>query len=399
MSRKSVAVLDVRSGEIALVVGEKGVNKTIVFKTVRREPYEGYGPLNESRTRVGFYDESKLKEIVARLLASVEQVCGKRLKDVYIGVPGAFCENRMKWCENVLPKRRKISSKEVCALYEGGVEQVEDHRFIRATSSIFLTADNRRVVNPIGIASASLKGLLTYFYCSKYFMETFKSIFDRIASDRRQDAPTLHFLPTELAVATYLIPPETRDEVALVLDVGYLSTSIMVCYGNGIYAQETAMLGKATVACRIIESVRYPDLGFEDAVALLERSNLHIVPAEEKREIFVKDKYLELDLSQVYTGIRDGLDEICEFVSGFFDRYGNPDYDCKSLFVTGEGLFGIRGALERISRQISRVCEPLAPELPEFNSPSMSSLVSLVDMAYADHNEGGDENLLNGFGG
>ena len=42
MGRKSVAVLDVRSSEISIVVGERGVNNTFVFKASKTEPYDGY---------------------------------------------------------------------------------------------------------------------------------------------------------------------------------------------------------------------------------------------------------------------------------------------------------------------------------------------------------------------
>ena len=42
MGRNSVAVLDVRSGEIAIFVGGRGVNYSIVFKTSKTEEYDGY---------------------------------------------------------------------------------------------------------------------------------------------------------------------------------------------------------------------------------------------------------------------------------------------------------------------------------------------------------------------
>lgn len=74
MWRKSVAVLDVRSSEISIVIGERGVNNTFVFKASKTEPYDGY-------EQGAFYDEEKLSDAVFRALTSVEQVCGKRIRD------------------------------------------------------------------------------------------------------------------------------------------------------------------------------------------------------------------------------------------------------------------------------------------------------------------------------
>jgi len=83
MGRKSVAVLDVRSSEITVIVGERGVNDTFVFKANKSEEYDGY---DES----AFFNEERLSEAVIRAVSAAEQVCGERIKDLYVGVPGAY---------------------------------------------------------------------------------------------------------------------------------------------------------------------------------------------------------------------------------------------------------------------------------------------------------------------
>ncbi|MDE5547824.1 MAG: hypothetical protein K2J30_02375, partial [Clostridia bacterium] len=76
------------------------------------------------------------------------------------------------------------------------------------------------------------------------------------------------------------------------------------------------------------------------------------------------------------------------------------ELDYKPLYVSGEGLCGIRGALEHISKRIERVCEQLAPDLPYYNKPSMSSRIALLDMACGDSRKTGVlYRLINKFGG
>ena len=123
MSRKSVAVLDIRSSEIAVFVGERGVNNTFVFKASKTEPYYGY----ESGA---FYDEADLSEAVYKAVSAVEQICGERIRELYIGVPGEFTDVVPKEQNIGFPKKRKISQKEIDALFESGAEKREGYRVL-----------------------------------------------------------------------------------------------------------------------------------------------------------------------------------------------------------------------------------------------------------------------------
>ena len=42
MNRRSVAVLDVESSEVTVIIGERGVNNTFVFKGMKTEKYDGF---------------------------------------------------------------------------------------------------------------------------------------------------------------------------------------------------------------------------------------------------------------------------------------------------------------------------------------------------------------------
>ena len=68
--------------------------------------------------------------------------------------------------------------------------------------------------------------------------------------------------------------------------------------------------------------------------------------------------------------------------------------------MTGEGVTGLRGAAEHISRRINRETEIVSPAIPYYNKPSMSSRISLLDYALRDSKKDGFlYKLINGFGG
>ncbi len=383
MGRKSVAVLDVRSSEIAVFVGERGVNNTFVFKASKTEPYYGF----ESGA---FYDESDLSEAVYKAVSAVEQICGERIRELYIGVPGEFTVAVPKEQNIGFPKKRKISQKEISALFEGGAEKREGYRVIRATSMIYTTSDNRRVVDPTGISATSLSGVLSYFYCSEYFIGVMDKIFAKMHI-------TLRYLPTEFAMASYLIPSETRDEYAIFLDVGYLSSSLLILLGNGVLAQETYWVGRGHIAGKLMEQLSVP---LDVATALLSRANLFAKDVSGTAEFNYRGVSYEIRADVFVEAVKEGLDALCEKVAPFLEYCSGKDLDYKPLYVSGEGLENIRGALEHISKRLNRVCEQLAPDLPYYNKPAMSSRVALMDMAQCDREKGGVFNrLLNVFGG
>lgn len=384
MANKCVAVLDIRSSEVAIFVGERGVNHTFVFKASKTEQYSGYQDGE-------FYDISELSAAILRALDGVEQICGEKIRSLYVGVPGDFTEVIAKEQVIGFPKRIKISNREVQSLYDSGRQELNGYRFIRVSSMIYETTDNRRVSDPTGIYATGLSGSLSYFYCSEYFAKTLENIF----SNRKI---ALHFLPTQFAMSVYLIPAETRDEFAILLDVGYLSSTICILYGNGVVMQRSFWCGQGQIAVRLMQRFGLP---FEAASALLRRANLYLRRDAKNREFEFEGSYYEIPTDDFIDEVKAGLDDLCEPVSAFLDACSGKELDSKPVYVTGEGLDGIRGAIEHLSKRLFCVCEPIAPNLPYYNKPEMSSRIALIDMAYEDSckNSGFGNRFFNKFGG
>ena len=383
MAGKSIAVLDIRSSEVAVFVGERGVNHTFVFKASKTESYGGYQDGE-------FYDVSDLSSAVLRALDAVQQVCGERIRSLYVGVPGEFTKVEPLEQDLGFPKKLKISNKELDQLFAMGRKPLDGWRYMRVTSMVYVTADNRRVADPVGLYSTGLSGVLSYFYVSEYFAGALEHVFSR----RRIE---LHFLPTQFAMAAYLIPPETRDEYALFLDIGYLSSSFLVLLGNGVLAQRTFWAGEGQIAVRLMKRFSLP---YEVATALLSKANLYLKRDAKNREVVYGGRSYEIPTKEFIEEVKAGLDELCELVGRFLEECSGKELDSKPVYVSGEGFAGIRGALEHMSKRLSCVCEQVAPDLPYYNKPSMSSRIALIDMASEDSRKSGSLNrFLNFFGG
>lgn len=383
MGRKSVAILDVRSSDISLIIGERGVNGTFVFKAERGEQYDGYADGK-------FFNEKKLTDLIFTLVSDVERICGERVRKMYIGVPGAFTKAVPKDRTISFPKRRKITERETDMLFENGKEECKGYRFMRATSMVYITADNRRVIDPVGLSSSKLSGLLSYFYCSDYFAETMETCL-------RSMGISFQFLPTEYASAIYLIPSETRDEYALYLDSGYLSTTACVLLGNGVLAQRSFWTGCGQIAVRLMERFSMP---YQAAAQLLRKTNLYAKKGAGKFEFeFAGESYF-IDSDALVETVKEGLDELCEAASGFFEECAGRELDFKPLYISGEGITQIRGAMDHVSKRLNRVTEELCPSQPYYDKPTKSTQLALTDMASRDDNKSRFlSRLFGGFGG
>ncbi len=383
MGRNRVAVLDIRSFEVAVFFGERGVNNTFVLNAISTEPYEGY---REGK----FFNVQSLTDAVSRAISVVEQTCGTRLRTLYVGVPGEFVKVVPKEKHTGFQKKRRIGEKEIEALFESGKSKEPDYRFIRATSMIYTTTDRRRIVDPTGIVSEGLSGRLSYFYCSEYFASTVEKMF-------KGSKVELFFLPTQFAMASYLIPPETRDEYALFLDAGFLSSSVLVLLGGGVIAQRSFWWGRGQIADNVASRL---DIPYEGALALLGKANLFVKKDAGSFEFVFRNETYDISVADLVEAVKEGLDGMCEYIYAILERCSGKDFDNKPLYVSGEGLWDIRGAHEYMSKRISRICEPIAPDLPYYDKPDMSSRIALLDMACADNRKRGIfYKLLNGFGG
>lgn len=386
MANKNVAVLDVRSSEVAVFVGERGLNKTFVFKASRTESYDGY-------ENGEFYDVGKLSGAIHRAITAVEQVCGERLRMLYVGVPGEFTKVIAKEQDIGFPKKRRVTERDLNTLFNAGKEEVKNYRFMRVSSMIYVTSDNQRVVDPVGISTAGLSGCVSYFYCAEYFCSTIEGILKDLRISTK-------YLPTQFAMASYVIPSETRDECALFLDAGFLSSTVSIVLGNGVMAQHTFWAGKGQIAFLIMERLGVP---YDVALNLLSRCNPFAKQegdVEEKTEIQFRGASYEYSPALLTEAVEEGLDSICEATSAFLEEFDERELDCKPLYVTGEGLYDIRGALEHVAKRLNRIVESVAPDLPYYNKPAMSSRVALCDMASDDNRKSGFfYKLFNGFGG
>ncbi len=370
MLNKSVTALDIRSSQVTCVVAERGVNNTFIIKSKYDCDYDGYAEGE-------FIDRASLKEAITSVLSDTITAQNKTVKNLYVGVPGEFiktvCTDRVISFNSTKRIRSsdvdyitKISRPDGDAVYENC-----DNGCI-----YYVLSDKRRTVDPVGEVSDALQAKLCFYLVKRSFMQAVEAAVVGLGLKTK-----IKYIPSVQSEATYLIAPETRDKIAVIFDWGYISSSFSVVCGNGVLFSDSFSVGVGHLAYLLSSEL---DLPYEVAYAFLQKVNLNAKDASNGNEEYnYNDKLYKVSSSALREKLRYGLDWVCEVLEECFNGF-TGNLSSKTLFITGEGVNIIRGACEHISSRTVRQVEELAPNLPYYNKPQLSSLFSLMNSALND---------------
>ena len=344
------AILDFGSSKITVLIGERGVNDTINVKGFGASKYAGFG-------NGEWVKPEELGEAINKAITAAESNSGIKITHLYVGVPGEFTAVDCREVNVALPKRRKINDNDVLALMDAGDDFDQSVSEVINIQPIYYNLDNdRRVLQPVGVISSKLGGVLSYM---------------GIAS--------VEYVSSVLAESLLLFDETERDNTAVLIDVGYFTTSVAVIRGDGILSLGSFSLGGAHITGDLAEAL---GISFTDAENLKRKVVLSINASDNDiYEIGGDNSVKTLSASLVNEIVIHRVFVIGKMVEKCLEmcKYETPDYIPYSL--TGGGISYIRGAKDVLSQKLGRNVEVVTPRLPQVNKPDMSSSWGLLDMA------------------
>ena len=393
MKNESVAILDIRSNEVSFLLGAKGVNGMFVISGNHVEKYEGF-------CLDGFFDEEAFQRAVVRAISAVQQNYNGTIDEIYIGVPSAFVSVITKGQTVAFDSKQKLSSQDVERLFDSGLDDLAlSARCIRRSAMYFTLGDNRKYFSAedlYGVSTTMLKGGLCYYFVSEYFYAIISDLMESMGfSD-------VKFIPSTLAQSIYLLPEKKREGYAFLLDIGFVTSSLSVVYGNGIVHEENFNCGIASVLVAMIKTL---GLDFSVAEEMLSISNISGGSETEKLTYTTEEETHSFPVNRVNEVIKCAVDELCERLDAFLHRYyrekNSATMSVNPISITGEGVWGIKGITEHIEKRIGWVTETVYPDLPFYDKPTASSKIALLNMALNDQKKNTSvwQKLLKRLGG
>lgn len=378
MKNESVAVLDIRSDGISFMLGARGVNNTFVFKDVKSEKFVGF-----SAETVGILEKDSFQNAVTNAIHTVCKNYEGNIREVYVGVPSWAVSVLTLGHTNSYPTKRKISAQDVDALYESGLNKLMSQgKCIRRSNMYFTLGDNRKYFSQTdlyGISTTMLFGGLCYYFTSEDFFQTLEGLLKPLGFI------DVYYIPSTLAQANYLFPEKKREGYAFLLDIGKHTSSVSVVYGHGIVHEATFTVGVEKVL-QSLESRFEIDRAMAREMLLDANISGGAVAPDLTWQALQEDK--AYSVAEINEEIKRAVDELCEKVDEFFNEYykerASVAFPVIPIAVTGDGVGQIKGLCEHISRRLGMLTEVTAPDLPYYDKPQFSSVISLLDMALSD---------------
>lgn len=367
MQKKQVAVIDVGSSKITVMIGERGVNKTFLIKSRRDYEYEGFSDGE-------FFDAESVRKI---LFSAAEFITGAIKKGdvrVFVGVPGEFTKINVKTSQISFSGKKRITEEDVDALFDSAfVSASSKYSLINRSAIVYELDDYRRLANPIGSASEILKGKLSFIVCSNYFIETVKNTL------KAAGISEVECVSSALAEVMYLIEPELRDRIVMLLDVGYITTTFTLVQGDGILFQHSFPYGGGYITAALTQKF---GIDFSVAEELKRKVNLSALSGGAYDVITLSDNSYH-NAEETRAAIKESLDSLCEETENCMENSGYTIPEYVPLMITGGGIAYLRGAKEHVANRLGTAVEIACPKVPLMDKPTDSSALSLLDLTFS----------------
>lgn len=368
MVKRDIAILDVGSMSVSVMVGERGVNGTFRIKGKGEAEYAGF---QNGR----FLEPDQVKFAVALAVSNAEIAYGGKISDLIVGVPGEFSSVVCREVSIDFNKKHRVNDADVKQLFNAGniYRKHPTHSVINQSPIYFTLDDGKKVIEPRSNSSSRLGGLVSYILAENNFIDFFDRILGEIGIKK------VSFLSSCLAEMMHLFDPAARDKYAILVDCGYITTSVMLVRGDGLLSLGSFSMGGGYITGDLSQCLK---ISFPEAESL-KRKVVLSWDAKEKDTYEVQGKDFISPYSAVATNqiVEDRIDMIASYILKCLDRC---EYDYPAFIpicVTGGGLNYIHGIRDYLTRKLGRRVELMAPSLPHVSRPDYSSEIGLLDLA------------------
>ncbi len=364
MSNKNVAVLDFGSSKITLIVGHKGVNNSFKIVASSEGDYAGF-------MAGEFLEPNLLSESVKQTFNNLYLHYPKKITQLYIGVPAEFCYNLEKDLLLNLNGRKKITEKHLLKLFCNGEDNVvsSSHTVINK-SPMYYTIDGSRTSNPVNCYASEIVARTSFVLVKNQFVHLMNAIMKDVGVD------DFELLSGILAQGIFLLPQVERDSGAILVDCGYITTSVAHFVGDGITDLKSFSMGGGFITSDISEV-----LGLSFGIA-----------EQVKRKLILTLKPTGLDYYEVYdenemvkVGAKDAnnvalarLDEIIENIQKCIEGFSNETSEFATIYLTGGGISYLKGIKYYLGTALNRKVVIAKPSL-QYDAPDLSSVISLLN--------------------
>lgn len=340
MKNNFVTILDFGTSKITCMAATKvSDDGDFVIKAVGQSAYNGFDDN-------AWYEPNTIKEAIENAILQVESKMKTTVKELYVGVPGAFCAVATSEASLTYRSKTKIDDNDVAEIvkkadiYGCGA----DFSPLGGKPVYFVIDGAIKQMDAVGSIANKLTGLVSFSYMKNYFKKTVSRALGAIGLTK------VTYINACDAQARYVAQQMRTPGHCIVVDVGHLTTTVSLCGGNGLLFERAFALGSGYFAgdlCQVL------GCEFNFAMAVLEKINLNL-DVKQGDTYTVNGK--AVDAHQTNEVIKARIGQIAQYVIKSFSYCDKEIPRTTPIVLTGGGLTYLRGGADYLSNLL---CKPV----------------------------------------
>ena len=367
--KTTVATLDFGTSKIVTLVAENSGSQRCDIVAAGIARYDGY--LEE-----GWNNPEGLDEAIRRSIKDAEEQCGTKIREINVGVPGAFTKvYATKATVALSGTDPRVTSKDVKAAFNQAAERLEDIPgvVIHSSPAWFMVDSSKKTLEPVGMKGREMTAFISFVVGNRYFID---DVTTRMAE---QGIHVSGFFSTTAGEAMLYLDEQARDHTSVLIDMGYLNTEIIGVEGDAVIYHKVLPAGGGDIAVALADGL---DISLSAAEEIKRKFVYGIESSEDKYEVPGADgeKAAVFTREQVKPVICKAVDEIAEDIKEAIDQDFGGLGNWSHVLMTGGGLSFNRGGREYLSGRLGRAVEDIPRRTTKLNSHSFSSSLGLMDL-------------------
>jgi len=367
MAKNVAFVLDIGSSKITVMAGGKGLNNTLTAYAKSSINYSGFSDGK-------FFEEEKLEAVIGRAIENIELTAKLNIKELTVSVPSEFCISKNKKITVSFNSNKKLTPSLIDEVYSMASEIVENHTLVTIAPIYHILDDKRKVIE---IKSNMKTSKMTAFVNTIYIENEFIKNMNRWLSNL--GIQKVNYVCSIYCEALYLFNQEALTGNAILIDVGYLTTAVAVKKGKGLIQMHSFSLGGGHIMGDLAEclhlTVKQAEKLKRRIVLSLKTSPSDFYEVDDDELCSVKKIKAQLANQIVVERLDMFVSLLAKCLESCLKNQEMP------VFLTGGGIFYIKGAREYISAKLGTNVELIKPAQVEFNRPDDASTASVLAFA------------------
>ena len=367
--KSTVATIDFGTSKIVTLVAENSGSQRCDIVAAGVARYDGF--LDE-----GWNNPADLDEAIRRSIADAEEQSGVKIREINVGVPGAFTRVYATKVNIALKGTDpRVSSADVREAFNKAADNLEDIPgvVIHSSPAWFMVDNSKKTLEPVGMKGREMTAFISFVVGNRYFI-------DDVTTRMAELGITVSgFFSTTAGEAMLYLNEQERDHTSVLIDMGYLNTEIIGVEGDAVIYHKIINAGGGDIAVALADGL---DISLTSAEEIKRQFVYGIDSNDEKFEVAGADgeKQAVFTREQVKPIICKAVDDIAAEIKEAIDVDFGGLGNWSSVFMTGGGLSFNRGGKEYLSGKLGRAVQETPRRTTKLNSHCFSSALGLIDL-------------------